>query len=234
MKKLSWRPVEYTNREIITTSPATCSPPCQRACGSQRKRMRCRIPRVIQKMTSGRKKRLVLRPGIYCGQTTPIVRISVIVSKRTRVNQSSHSLIVKLLSIARPRLVPASGHPQVQAGITEDGEKLPVLRKEDSAERTEARLVHRAQLAEEREQRQVHGNDHSADDHAKKNDHDGLECGQQVFHRRVNFFFVEVSDLLQHGIHRASLFADGNHLCDHARKHFGFLQGLGKGLAFLE
>src|SRR5713226_3372811 len=64
------------------------------------------MPRVIQKMISGRKKRLALRPGIYCGQTTPTVRMSVIVRRRTRVNHSSHSLVAKLLSIARPRLYP--------------------------------------------------------------------------------------------------------------------------------
>src|SRR6266404_5123697 len=127
MKELSCRPVEYTSSEIITTSPATCNPPCHRACGSQRKRMRWRIPRVIQKMMSGRKKRLVLKPGIYCGQTTPMVRMRVIVSRRTRVNQSSHSLVAKLLSIASPRLHPGIRHPQVQAGIAEDGENLPRL-----------------------------------------------------------------------------------------------------------
>ncbi len=59
---------------------------------------------MIQKIISGRKKRLVLKPGIYCGQTTPMVRMSVIVSRRTRVNQSSHSRVAKLLSIAGPRL----------------------------------------------------------------------------------------------------------------------------------
>jgi len=37
----------------------------------------------------------------------------------------------------------------------------------------------------------------------------GSRSGQQVFHRRVNFFFVEISDFLEHGVHRTRLFADG-------------------------
>src|SRR5256885_12825600 len=150
-------------------------------------------------MINGRKKRFELKPGIYCGQTTPMVRISVIVSRRTRVNHSSHSLVAKLLSIARPRLRPgirASPSP----GRNSRRRRKTRPRKEDHAERTEVRLVHRAQLANEREQWQVHGNDHAADYHAETNDHDGLESGQQVFHRRVNFFFVEISDLLKHGV----------------------------------
>jgi hypothetical protein len=40
------------------------------------------------------------------------------------------------------------------------------LHQEDNAERAEAQLVHRAQFSDQREQRQVHGNDHAADDDA--------------------------------------------------------------------
>jgi hypothetical protein len=58
--------------------------------------MRWRIPRVIQKIMRGRKKRLVLNPGTYCGQTTPTVRMKVIVRRRTRVNHSSQALVAKL------------------------------------------------------------------------------------------------------------------------------------------
>src|SRR5712692_8814245 len=95
-------------------------------------------------MISGRKKRFELKPGIYCGQTTPMVRMSVIVSRRTRVNHSSHSLVAKLLSIVRPRLHPgirASGHPQVQAGKVEDRECLLCPPEQNNAHPGENRLL---------------------------------------------------------------------------------------------
>src|SRR5258708_9335651 len=130
--------------------------------------------------------------------------------------------------------MPALGHAQVQAGTAEDGDCSPPSGKWTMPSGRRPRSVHRAQFADEREQRQVHRNDHAADHHAQKHDHDGLEGGQQVFHRRVNFFFIEIGDLLKHGIHRAGLLADGDHLRDHAREHFGFLQRFGERLAFFE
>src|SRR5207302_8950610 len=121
---------------------------------------------------------------------------------------------------------PLSRHPGIPKSRQEKRKterNFSVLREKDSAERTKVRLVHRAQLADEREQWQVHGYDHAADHHAEKYDHDGLESGQQVFHRRVNFFFIEISDLLKHRAHRARLFADSNQLCDPRRKPFRFV-----------
>src|SRR5260370_28399172 len=53
-------------------------------------------------MISGRKKRLVLRPGTYWGHTTPTVNMSVIVRRRTRASHSSHALVAKLWSIVSP------------------------------------------------------------------------------------------------------------------------------------
>ena len=85
-----------------------------------------------------------------------------------------------------------------------------------------------------REQRQVHGDDHAADHQAQENDHDRFEGGQQVFDGDVHFVFVKVRDLLQHGVHRAGLFADCDHLRNHAGKHFGFLQGFGQRFTFFQ
>src|SRR5580658_10799244 len=87
-----------------------------------------------------------------------------------------------------------------------------------------ARVLEACQFADQREQRQVHGNDDAADNHAQDDDHDGLHGGQQVFHGRVHFILVEVRDFLEHGIHRAGLFADADHLGNHAGKHAGVLQ----------
>src|ERR1700682_637222 len=96
------------------------------------------------------------------------------------------------------------------------------------------KLVRLTQLADEREQRQVHGNNHAADHHAQKHDHDRLKGRQQVFYRGVDFIFIKVRDLLQHGVHRAGLFADADHLGDHAGKNLSFTQRLGQRLAFFE
>src|SRR5882724_126815 len=158
----------------------------------------------------------------------------VIVRRRTRVSQSSHSLVAKLLSMACPCLCFGRRKPQVRAEKAEGKVSCDALREEDNAERTEARLVRAAQLADQREQRQVHGNDHAADHHAEKNDHDGFESSQQVLHGSVHFLFVEIGDLLEHGVHGACLFADGNHLRHHTREDFGISQWFRERLAFLE
>src|SRR5256885_12693170 len=150
------------------------------------------------------------------------------------IRRPPRSTLFPYTTLFRSLLSRHPGIPKSRQEKRKTERSFSVLRKEYSAERAKARLVHRAQLADEREQWQVHGYDHAADHHAEKYDHDGLESGQQVFHRRVNFFFVEISDLLKHGVHRARLFADSNHLCDHARKHFRFFQRLGERLAFLE
>ncbi len=60
----------------------------------------------------------------------------------------------------------------------------------------------------------------------RNDDHDGLHGSQQVLHGRVHFVFVEVRDFLKHGVHRAGLFADADHLGDHAGKYIGLLQGI--------
>src|SRR5580692_9207298 len=87
-----------------------------------------------------------------------------------------------------------------------------------------ARFLVTCQFSDQREQRQVHGNNNAADDHAQNDDHDGLHGGQQVFHGRVHFILVEVRDFLKHRVHGSGLFADTDHLGDHAGKYAGVLQ----------
>src|SRR6266481_6232903 len=91
-----------------------------------------------------------------------------------------------------------------------------------------------AEFPDQREQRHVHGNDHSADNDTEEDDHDGFKCGQEVFNRRVHFILVEVRNLLQHGIHCAGLFTDGDHLGDHARENRTLFQGFCQRFAFFE
>ena len=95
-------------------------------------------------------------------------------------------------------------------------------------------LVSAGQLADQGEQWQVHGNDDSAHDDAEKNDHGRLQSGEEILHRRVHLFFVEVSDLLQHRIHCARLFAYPDHLCHHAREHIRFLERVRQILTLLQ
>ena len=52
-----------------------------------------------------------------------------------------------------------------------------------------------AQFADQGEEWQIHGDDDAADDDAQEYDHNGLKGGQEVLHRGIHFFFIEVSDL---------------------------------------
>src|SRR5215469_1975928 len=126
-------------------------------------------------MISVRKNRLELRPGTYCGQTTPTVRMRVIVSRRTRASHSSQAFVAKLWSMVSPRphrAIRASPNPGRK---TKGGDWLAALSR--SCRRAgEARLVV-GQLSDKREQRQVHRNNHAAHHQAEKYNHDGFESG---------------------------------------------------------
>src|SRR5258706_7283670 len=88
-----------------------------------------------------------------------------------------------------------SGHPLISStildGKMEDRGNSPVLHFQSAIV-----LVIR-EFSDQREQRQVHGNDHAADNDTQENDHDWFPCCQEVPHPRVHFILIEVSDLLQ-------------------------------------
>src|SRR5947209_7789103 len=67
------------------------------------------------------------------------------------------------------------------------------------------------QLADQREQRQVHRYDYRADRHAEKSDQNGLDHGEQVGNGGVDLVFVKVGDLTEHCVKGAGLFADAYH-----------------------
>src|SRR5579863_812705 len=79
-------------------------------------------------------------------------------------------------------------------------------------------LVPTGQLADQREQRQIHGYDDASNHDAEEDDHDRLDRGEHVLHCGVDLILVKVRDLLKHGIHRARLFANANHLSYHPRE----------------
>src|SRR5271156_36452 len=125
---------------------------------------------------------------------------------------------LRLVPDPLPRCESCRAHQlQLQAGAPRAG-------RLDAHAASAARVLVACQFADQREQRQVHGYDDAADDHAQDDDHDGLHGGEQVFHGRVHLIFVEVRDFLEHRVHGAGLFADADHLGDHAGEHTGVLQ----------
>lgn len=94
--------------------------------------------------------------------------------------------------------------------------------------------MRRGQLADEGEEWQVHRDDDGADGDAEEADHDRLDEGQEAGDGRVNLLLVEVGDLAEHGVERARLLADADHLRDHVGEDFGRLQWLDDRLAALD
>ena len=82
------------------------------------------------------------------------------------------------------------------------------------------------------EDRQVHGDQQTADEAAQEHHHDRLEQRGQGVGGHVHFVFVEVGDLREHDVQRAGGFADGDHLTHHRGKHARLHQRLGDRLAF--
>src|SRR5271163_2612309 len=90
------------------------------------------------------------------------------------------------------------------------------------------------QFSDPREQRHVQRNNDAADADAEQTDNDRLQHGQHVFGGRVDFVFVEVCDLLQHGIHGAGGFAHANHLRHHVGKDAAFAERIDNRAAFFD
>src|ERR1700722_15906467 len=57
-------------------------------------------------------------------------------------------------------------------------------------------LVGAAELTDQREQRQIHGDHDAADHDAQEYDHHGFQSCEQVLDRRVNFVLIEVGNFL--------------------------------------
>ena len=62
----------------------------------------------------------------------------------------------------------------------------------------------------------------------------GSSMCQHVASGCIDFVFVEVRDLLKHGIHRARRFADTDHLANHIRKHSAFFERIDNGAALFD
>src|SRR6201981_1098491 len=222
-------PVEYTTPVTTTMSQTTCKPPCHPASASHRTRMSSRLPSMIQKMMMGRNSRLVACPAAYCGQNTPTARISTIISSRTRASHCSHSRFVRCDSIP----IRFYSSCKIRRGKTAVSGPLPSPVSYPAFPVTPG-LMHVAEFSDQREQWQIHRDDHAADYHTEKHDHHRFQRRQQVLHRCVHLFFVEVRDFLQHRVHGAGLFAHCDHLRDHAWKYLRILQRFSKRFAFFE
>src|SRR6202789_4145990 len=194
------------------------------------------MARVYQSTISCTKERTGRDMGVRCRAAMTMPTRKVMARKRTRPSHESHSLTLGVdfisdfspryerapLCVASPK--PAALRKLPSASSISTGRRPTKERRLDAHAASAARVLVACQFADQREQGQVHGNDDAADDHAQDDDHDGLHGGQQVFHGRVDFVFVKVGDFLQHGVHRAGLFADADHLGNHAGKYAGVLQ----------
>src|SRR5579859_3243852 len=136
----------------------------------------------------------------------------VMTRNRTRPSQLSQSLVFCVRSIPDPFLatIPTRNRTPICTQQNKPTRGFPLQRAAGSrhcpkpgtvlvGERSSLAAV--GQLADQREQRQVHRYDHSADHNSQEYDHDRLEQCQQIFHGSVDFSFVEVGNLLQHGVH---------------------------------
>src|SRR5271157_2379308 len=90
------------------------------------------------------------------------------------------------------------------------------------------------EFSDHREQRHVQRNHDASDADAEHADDDRLQHGQHVFGGGVDFVFVEVRDLLQHGVHGAGGFANADHLGHHVGEDAAFAQGIDDGAAFFD
>src|SRR3984893_17272454 len=90
------------------------------------------------------------------------------------------------------------------------------------------------QFSDHREQRHVQRNNDASDADAEEAYDDRLQHGQHVFGGRVDFVFIEVCDLLQHGVHGAGGFANADHLGHHVGEDAAFAQRIDDGAAFFD
>src|SRR5581483_9748294 len=124
------------------------------------------------------------------------------------------------IEVGRHRLLSSVGRRE--RALHASGAQRCALRSRTSA----------GQLGDEREQRHVQRDHDAADHEAEEADHDRLQESEHVLGGRVDVVFVEVGDLLEHGVHRARGFADADHLRDHVGEDAAFLQRIDNGAAF--
>src|ERR1700747_2625858 len=107
---------------------------------------------------------------------------------RTRTNQGSHSLVLGVGTIANMPAIPdffpdASGKKQVRPVTTADSGRVPAEAIRARIQAAGCRVLLSSQLVDQREQRQVHRNNHAADNPAEEDDHNRLESREQVLYR---------------------------------------------------
>src|SRR5690554_2330979 len=76
-------------------------------------------------------------------------------------------------------------------------------------------------IAGHREDRQVHGDDHAADDNAQKDHHQRLEHRGEVVDGDVDLFFIEVGNFCEHDVEGTGRLTHADHLNDHGWEDAG-------------
>ncbi len=108
------------------------------------------------------------------------------------------------------------------------------LRPRPRYQRSRATARPSADLADQREHRQVHGDHDGANDDAEERDDHGFDQRHHSFDGGIYFVLVKVCDLREHRIHRTSLLTNPDHLADHGRELLGTGQRFGDGFALLD
>src|SRR2546422_8582216 len=177
----------YTSPVTISRSHTISSGACQRAPGIQRNRMTSKIAKVYQSTISGRKYLVGTNNCVKSRRTRTMPSRKVISRKRTRVNHCSqpttfweNSIRDKLYFCEAPKRTDSSR----QDVPIDCGRQPEASRSANFAARKSSFLV-AAQLADQREQRQGHGDDDAADYHAAKHDHHPLHCRQEILDRPI-------------------------------------------------
>src|SRR6266853_4836605 len=171
-------PVVYTTPVTTMMSHATCRPPCHPASGIHRTRISSRLPSMIQKMMMGRNNRLVACPAAYCGQNTPTARISTIISSRTRASHCSHSRFVRCDSI-QIRFYASRKIRRGKTAVSGPASLVYLL----PAFRITPGLMHVAEFSDQREQWQVHRNNHASNHDPQEHYHHRIQRRQQALDR---------------------------------------------------
>src|SRR5579875_2305314 len=175
---------------ITVKSSVTCSGSTQRASGKLRLRIRQIVARAYQVAASRKRIPTGMSMRVHCRSTTITATRNVITRNRTRPSQERPSFVLDVSSMHAGRWIAEAQNENEQRDA--EGRTPDRLRRPCCALLPVATTLNLAlrELSDETKHRQVHRNDHAADDDAEKHDHDRLNRGEHVFHRHVHFVFV--------------------------------------------
>src|SRR6185437_10880833 len=154
--------------------------------------------------------------GVSRAMASSIANKRVRIMIRTLTSQASQSRSSKMDCMRDPIPECSSSVVSLRPFLTTDDRRLTTAL---------ADLCLARQFGDHREQRYVERNYDASDHDTQQTDDDRFQHGQHVLGGGVDFVFVEVGNLLQHGIHGARSFADADHLGHHVGKYSRFRSG---------